>query len=68
MLIIKIYGAREKQSTCQTFLLMFSLLLSVEVVEGPRRTVGEKWRELLRLKLLLDAVELTAASRHCRQK
>ncbi len=46
---------------------MFGLLLPVEIVEGPRRTVGEKRRELLRLKLLLDAVELAAAGGHCRQ-
>lgn len=47
---------------------MFGLLLPVECVEGPRWTVGEKRWELLRLKLLLDAVELTAAGRHCRRR
>lgn len=45
---------------------MFGLLLPVESVEGPRWTVGEKRREFLRLKLLLDAVELTAAGGHCK--
>lgn len=50
--------------TCQTFLLMFGLLLPVEAVEGPRWAVGEKWREFLRLELLLNAVELTSAGRH----
>lgn len=44
---------------------MFGLLFPVQSVEGPRWTVGEKRRELLRLELLLDAVELTAAGGHC---
>lgn len=46
---------------------MFGLLLPVEIVEGTRWTVGEKRRELLRLKLLLDAVELATTGGHCRQ-
>lgn len=47
---------------------MLGLLLPVERVESPRWTVGEQWRELLRLKLLLDAVKLTAAGGHCRER
>lgn len=47
---------------------MFCLLLSVEGVEGSRWTVGEKWRELLGLKLLLDAMKLTTTGRHCRHR
>lgn len=46
---------------------MFGLLLPVERVESPRWTVGEQRWEFLGLKLLLDAVELTAAGRHCRE-
>lgn len=53
--------------TCQPFLLMFGLLFSVEGVECPRWAVWEKWREFLRLELLLDAMKLTAAGRHCEQ-
>lgn len=45
---------------------MLGLLLPVEGVEGPRWTVGEKGRKLLGFQLLLDAVEFTAAGRHCR--
>lgn len=35
------------RSTCQTFLLMFGLLLPVEGVEGPWWAVGEKWWKFL---------------------
>lgn len=52
------------RSTCQTFLLVFGLLLSVEGVEGPRGAIGEEWREFLRLQLLLNAMELTSAGWH----
>lgn len=51
--------------TCQPFLLMLGLFFSVERVECPRRAIREKRRELLRLQLLLDAMELTAAGWHC---
>lgn len=47
---------------------MFGLLLSVEGVEGPRRTVREKRWELLRFKLLLDAMKLTTTCRHYTQR
>lgn len=58
---------KKREGTCETLLLMFGLLLPVERVESPRWTVGEQRWEFLGLKLLLDAVELTAAGRHCRE-
>lgn len=57
----------EMGKTCQPFLLMFGLLFFVEGVKRPRWAVWEKRREFLRLELLLDAMKLTAAGRHCGQ-
>lgn len=51
--------------TCQPFLLMFGLLFFTEGVKSPRWAVWEKRREFLRFELLLDAMKLTAAGRHC---
>lgn len=57
-------GRTRVPLTSQTFLLVPSLLLSVELVEGARFSVRKQRRELLRLQLLLNTVELAAAGRH----
>lgn len=58
-------GEVEMGKTCQPFLLVLGLLFFAEGVKRPRWAVWEKRREFLRLELLLDAVKLAAAGRHC---
>lgn len=53
--------------TCQPFLLILGLFFSGELVESTGCSIRVQWRELLRLQLLLDAVVLTAARRHCKE-
>lgn len=50
--------------TSEALLLVTSLLFAVELVEGTWAAIGEDGRELLRLQLLLDTMELTATRRH----
>jgi len=51
--------------TCQPLFLVLGLFFPGELVEGAGWSLGGQGRELLRLQLLLDAVILTAAGRHC---
>jgi len=53
--------------TCQPFLLILGLFFSGELVESTGCSIRVQWRELFRLQLLLDAVVLTAARRHCKE-
>lgn len=53
-------------STCQSLLLILGLFFTGELVEGPGCSIGVQGRELLRFQLLLDAVVLAAACRHCK--
>lgn len=55
-------------STCQSLLLILGLFFTGELVERPGCSIGVQGRELLRFQLLLDAVILTAACRHCKEK